>query len=396
MTVLDVTADLSTGNSLVLIWAAAIHLLAIAAFHLQLELGMRRIRYMNELPAAPAPLPPLSIVVAARNEERDIEEALRSLLALDYAPLEVIVVNDRSTDATGSILEKISLDHPGLQVLHLEVLPEKWLGKNHALQQGAMIASGEYILFTDADVVFQPDSLQRAVAHADREQLGMLAALPSISMPSLLLESFIGMFAAAFVSYFKPWKAPDPDSKAYVGVGAFNLVSAEAYREAGMHEPIRMRPDDDVQLGKLMKKAGHRLEMINAAGAVSVEWYASVGELVRGLEKNIVAGVEYRLSILAGVLLGLVGFFLWPFVAVVVAPGLARWIYLAVILLMIGLNMIWARKVGVRALSAICLPLTVLLCIYIVIRNTFLTYWRGGIQWRDTHYSLKELRANKI
>jgi glycosyltransferase involved in cell wall biosynthesis len=396
MTVLDVTADLSTGNSLVLIWAAAIHLLAIAAFHLQLELGMRRIRYMNELPAVTDPLPPLSIVVAARNEERDIEEALRSLLALDYAPLEVIVVNDRSTDATGSILEKISLDHPGLQVLHLEVLPEKWLGKNHALQQGAMIASGEYILFTDADVVFQPDSLQRAVAHADREQLGMLAALPSISMPSLLLESFIGMFAAAFVSYFKPWKAPDPDSKAYVGVGAFNLVSAEAYREAGMHEPIRMRPDDDVQLGKLMKKAGHRLEMINAAGAISVEWYSSVGELVRGLEKNIVAGVEYRLSILAGVLLGLVGFFLWPFVAVVVVPGVAGWIYLAVILLMIGLNMIWARKVGVRALSAIYLPLTVLLCIYILIRNTFLTYWRGGIQWRDTHYSLKELRANKI
>ncbi len=396
MTFLDSTVDLSNGNVLILVWAAAIHLLAVAIFHLQLELGMRRIRYLAELPVVADPLPSLSIVVAARNEERNIEESLRSLLALDYEPLEVIVVNDRSTDATGSILERISLDHSGLQVLHLEVLPENWLGKNHALQQGAMIASGDYILFTDADVTFQPDFLKQPVAHAHREQLGMLAALPSITMPSLLLESFVIMFASAFVSYFKPWKAPDPDSKAYIGVGAFNLVSAEAYQEAGMHEPIRMRPDDDVQLGKLMKKAGHRLEMINAAGAISVQWYASVRELVRGLEKNIVAGAEYRLSILAGVLFGLVGFFLWPFVALVVAPGLARWIYLAVILLMIGLNMIWARKVGVRALSAICLPLTVLLCIYILIRNTFLTYWRGGIQWRDTHYSLRELRANKI
>ena len=179
-------------------------------------------------------------------------------------------------------------------------------------------------------------------------------------------------------------------------MGAFNLVSAEAYREAGMHEPIRMRPDDDVQLGKLMKKTGHRLEMVNAAGAVTVQWYASVRELVLGLEKNIVAGVEYRLSILAGMLLGLLGIFLWPFVAVAVVPGMARWIYLAVIVLMIGLNMVWAGKVRVRALSAIYLPLTILLCIYILIRNTFLTYWRGGIQWRDTHYSLKELRANKI
>jgi glycosyltransferase involved in cell wall biosynthesis len=380
----------------VLVWAAVIHLLAIAAFHLQLQLGMRRILALEDLPDAGESLPPLSIVVAARNEERDIEQALLSLLALDYPLLEVIVVNDRSTDATGSILDRISMDYPQLQVLHLEMLPEKWLGKNHAMQQGAMIASGEYILFTDADVVFQPDSLQRAVAHAEREQLGMLAALPSITMPSLLLESFVLMFASAFVIFFRPWKAPDPNSKAYVGVGAFNLVSAEAYREAGMHEPIRMRPDDDVQLGKLMKKTGHRLEMVNAAGAVTVQWYASVRELVLGLEKNIVAGVEYRLSILAGMLLGLLGIFLWPFVAVAVVPGMARWIYLAVIVLMIGLNMVWAGKVRVRALSAIYLPLTILLCIYILIRNTFLTYWRGGIQWRDTHYSLKELRANKI
>ena len=380
----------------VLVWAAAIHLLAIASFHLQLQLGMRRILALEDLPDAGESLPSLSIVVAARNEERAIEQALLSLLALDYPLLEIIVVNDRSSDATGSILDRVSMDYPQLQVLHLEMLPEKWLGKNNAMQQGAMIASGEYILFTDADVVFQPDSLQRAVAHAKREQLGMLAALPSITMPSLLLESFILMFASAFVIFFRPWKAPDRNSKAYVGVGAFNLVSAKAYREAGMHEPIRMRPDDDVQLGKLMKKTGHRLEMVNAAGAVTVQWYASVRELVLGLEKNIVAGVEYRLSILAGMLLGLLGIFLWPFVAVAVVPGMARWIYLAVIVLMIGLNMVWAGKVRVRALSAIYLPLTILLCIYILIRNTFLTYWRGGIQWRDTHYSLKELRANKI
>ena len=174
MTVLDATADLSSGISLGLVWAAAIHLLAICIFHLHLELRMRRIRYLEELPVVAGALPSLSIVVAARNEERNIEEALRSLLALDYEPLEVIVVNDRSTDATGSILERISLDYPSLQILHLEELPENWLGKNHALEQGAIIAAGEYILFTDADVIFQPDSLQRAVAHADREQLGML------------------------------------------------------------------------------------------------------------------------------------------------------------------------------------------------------------------------------
>jgi len=380
----------------VLVGAGALHLLAIILYHLQLELGMRRIRALEDLPDTDQPLPSLSIVVAARNEERDIEQALLSLLALDYPLLEVIVVNDRSTDATGSILDRISIDYPELQVQHLEVLPDNWLGKNHALQEGAMIARGQYILFTDADVVFEPSALQRAVAYAEREKLGMLAALPSITMPSLMLESFVALFASGFVSYFKPWLAPNPDSTAYVGVGAFNLVSAEAYRDAGMHEPIRMRPDDDVQLGKLIKKTGHRLEMVNAMSAVSVEWYASVGELVRGLEKNIVAGVDYRLRVIAGMVLGLIGVFLWPFVAIAVAPGVSRWIYLAVAVLILGLNMIWARHVGVRVISVFCFPLTILLTIYILIRNTFLTYWRGGIQWRDTHYSLKELRANKI
>ncbi len=380
----------------VLVGAGTLHLLAIILYHLQLELGMRRIRALEDLPDTDQPLPSLSIVVAARNEERDIEQALLSLLALDYPLLEVIVVNDRSTDATGSILDRISIDYPELQVQHLEVLPDNWLGKNHALQEGAMIARGQYILFTDADVVFEPSSLQRAVAHAEREKLGMLAALPSITMPSLVLESFVALFASGFVSYFKPWLAPNPESPAYVGVGAFNLVSAEAYRDAGMHEPIRMRPDDDVQLGKLIKKTGHRLEMVDAMGAVSVQWYASVGELVRGLEKNIVAGVEYRLTVLAGIVLGLIGIFLWPFVAIAVAPGISRWIYLAVVVLMLGLNMIWTRHVGVRIFSVFCFPLTILLTIYILIRNTFLTYWRGGIQWRDTHYPLKELRANKI
>ena len=379
-----------------LVWAGAIHALVIAGYYGRIFLGMRRIRHLDDLPSPSNSLPSLSIVVAARNEERAIEPALLSLLALDYAPLEIIVVNDRSTDATGHIAERISQDQHELSVVHLELLPDGWLGKNHAMQQGAMIARGDYILFTDADVVFEPNTLRQAVAYAEQQQLDMLAAFPSITMPSLLLESFVTMFAGFFVSFFIPWSAPDPDSTAHVGVGAFNLVRADAYRAAGMHEPIRMRPDDDIQLGKMMKKAGNRLEMISATGRIRVQWYASVKELVVGLEKNVVAGFDYRLSLLFGLLLVLLGVFFWPFVAVLVVPGAARWVYLGVVGLMLILNGFLARQVGVRVRSVVCLPLAILLSIYIFTRNTFLTYWRGGIQWRDTHYSLKELRANKI
>jgi cellulose synthase/poly-beta-1,6-N-acetylglucosamine synthase-like glycosyltransferase len=145
--------------------------------------------------------------------------------------------------------QRVAEQYPALVQSHIDSLPDGWLGKNHALQKGAEQAAGEYILFTDADVVFEPRTVRRAVAHAIEQQIDHLTVLPQIQMPSLLLESFVVKFARFFLLYFKPWKAPDQNSSAYLGIGAFNLVRAEAYRDAGLHEPIRMRPDDDVQLG---------------------------------------------------------------------------------------------------------------------------------------------------
>ena len=376
---------------------ASVHLLAFGCLHIYITGGLKKIQKLKDLPMPPDDLrlPSLSVVVAALNEQDHIEGTLVSLLELDYLPLEVIVINDRSTDSTAEMIERVADQYPALVQLHIDSLPDGWLGKNHALQKGAEQAAGEYILFTDADVVFETHSVRRAVAHAVEQQVDHLTVLPQIQMPSLLLESFVVKFARFFLLYFKPWKVPDPNSSAYVGIGAFNLVRAAAYREAGLHEPIRMRPDDDVQLGKLMKTTGFRSLMVDGMDELSVPWYGSLGELIRGLEKNVLAGVDYQLSRIVLAVSSLICFYFWPFVALLVVPSPAWWIYLWLCEMMLLSSIQSAVRLKVRWWAMILYPLTVLLFAYILTRNVFLTYWRGGIQWRGTHYSLKQLRANK-
>ncbi len=362
----------------------------------QLALGGRRLRLLAGLPPLDeGEMPPVSVVVAARNEERNLEEALRSVLAL-RGVAEAIVVEDRSTDRTGRILARMAGEHPRLRVVPVVELPAGWLGKNHALWRGAQAAIGEWILFTDADVVMEPSTLLRALGHARREGLDHLAAAPAVVMPGFLLRLFGVAFSIFFTLFSRPWKARDPRSGAHIGIGAFNLVRAEAYRAVGMHRPIAMRPDDDMKLGKLMKKHGCAQDFVIAAPLVSVEWYVSVRELVHGLEKNGFAGVDYRLSVVVLATVGQLLMFVWPYVALFVLSGPAAWINAAAIVAMLLIFAGAARPQGVPAWYGLAFPVASLMFVYIVWNATITTLWNGGIEWRGTRYSLAELKANRL
>jgi len=242
-----------------LLWLAIATLLFWIALCIELTLGNRSIKFLRDLPSpAEPPSQRVSIIIAARNEERNVEEALRSILRQDDANLEVIAVDDRSTDRTGAILDRLAGADPRLRIVHLKELPPGWLGKNYALDRGAEQASGDLLLFTDADVVMQPSTVSRAVGYSLEHQIDHLAIAPDIKMPGVLLKLFAGAFAIFFSLYARPWKASDPRSKRYVGIGAFNLVRKDVYRAVGGHQAIAMRPDDDLKLGKLVKRNGYR------------------------------------------------------------------------------------------------------------------------------------------
>ncbi len=341
--------------------------------------------------------PSVRIVAAARDEADGVEAAVTTLLKQDYPHFEVVMVNDRSSDGTGDILERLAAAEPRLHVKHIDRLPDGWLGKNHALHVGAGDAATDWILFTDADVCLHPATLRRAVYLAETSGVDHLTCSPTLLGGSWLLQSLVAFFSLVFVLFFQPNRAINPRSKAHVGIGAFNLVRTEAYKAIGGHSRIALRPDDDVMLGKIVKQAGRRQWFALGDHMIQVEWYRSVGEMARGLEKNSFAPFDYRLLpvLVAGVLYNFA--FVLPFVGLIFAPGpVSRLLFAGAVLFMFSVAAGNGKNVTGRPwLSAVTLPLAAVLYMWIFLRAIWLTYRRGGIVWRDRFYPLAVLRRNR-
>lgn len=389
----------------ILFGLAIFTLLAHVLIFLDFEVGGRSIGSLREVaPSAGAAMPKVSVIIAARNEERNVREALQSLLDQDYSNLGIVIVNDRSTDRTGAILDELqsvrianpAVGGPQLKVVHIQELPPGWLGKNHALYVGVQQASGELLLFTDADVVMDPSTISRAVGYLMENKLDHLTVTPNVRLTSVPLGICVGTFMVYFMLYARPWKARDPKSKRHIGIGAFNLVRREAYHAAGTHQAIALRPDDDMKLGKLIKMAGYRQDVLHGVGLVEVEWYSSVRGLIHGLMKNTFAGVEYSVAAVVGAAIAQIALLLWPFAALGWTAGTTWLLNLASVLVMLLLYCRTTRPAGIPAWYALGFPPAVLLMIYIQWRAMLLTLLNQGIIWRDTHYPLAELKANKV
>ncbi len=339
--------------------------------------------------------PTVSIVVAACNEERSIAAGLGSLLALDYPDVEIIAINDRSTDRTGAIIRELACREPRLRCLDIDALPAGWLGKNHALHQGAKAAHGEWLLFTDADVVFHPLALKLAIRHAKTAKLDHLALAPKMKAKGLLLQSLVFLFMFNLMLFFRPQYAKYAWSTAHMGVGAFNLIKKQVYEAIGTHEVIRMRPDDDLKLGHRVKQMGFRQDFAIADSLLAVEWYSSIGEMVRGLEKNTMAPFEYRVPLLLVGLIPLTMFYLLPFVGPFLTGGWGRTVYLAMLVIVFLYFSLHERFAPISIVHFLLFPLSVPLLIFALARAALLTWLRKGIVWRGTLYPLHALRSSE-
>ncbi|MGZ4823654.1 MAG: glycosyltransferase, partial [Terriglobales bacterium] len=217
--------------------------------------------------------PKVSIIVPARNEAAHVEAALRSVLALDYPNYEVFAINDRSTDSTSEIITRLAAAHSGappLHVLHVTDLPPGWLGKPHAMWLAAQQATGDYLLFTDADVSFRPDCLRRAITYAEQQHADHLVLFPSYILHSAGEKIMLGGFQLLFIFGHRPWKVDDPDSADFIGLGPFNLIRRAAYQTVGTFSALRLEVIEDMKLGKLVK--AHRLAQRNVFGPGLLPW----------------------------------------------------------------------------------------------------------------------------
>lgn len=362
--------------------------------------GGRRLGHLRDTPPWPdsqaqaAPL--VSIIVPACNEADTIVPALTTLLAQDYPAYEIIVVNDRSTDETGNILRRMQGEHPGLVVLDIEHLPLGWLGKHNALHRGAALAKGDILLFTDADIHMQPGAVSRAVLRLQRAGLDHLCLIFKNVAQGWLLNSLILDAGIGLLILFQPWKAADPRSRRFMGVGAFNMVRRQVYEQVGGHTAIRMHPIDDIMLGKIIKEAGWRQECLLAYDFVTVSWYHSTGAMIGGLMKNVFALANFKTALALAGAVGVILLDIVPVWGVILAQGPARLFFLlAVLLRVLSLGQA-ARHTGLPAGLALFALITPYITTYIIVRAVFVTLKNNGISWRGSHYSLDELRRNNL
>lgn len=349
------------------------------------------------MPPEPEAWPKLSVVIPACNEEKTIEKALKTVLDQNYPDLEVIVINDRSTDETGRIINALASRYWSLRAIHVDSLPEGWLGKVHAQHIGTQKARGEWILYTDADVHFSQGALKKGVALAISEGAGYLAVAPGLVIGSFLLEIVVNAFGGMFLFFTDAGRINRGKSKKAVGVGAFNLVRRSALEKTEGLEWLKMEVADDVGLAILLKNSGARGRFAIAKEDISLSWYSSVGDMFKGLEKNIF-GATCRYSYFRMVVLFIItiAYALGPLFAV--TAFLDYRIRLAGVLayvLLMASALIRKIKFGSRFLPDLFLPLGQIIIAYMLLWAGTLCRAQKGIVWRGTLYPLSELRKGQ-
>ncbi len=400
------------GISFTLTWFYWISGLLLAAIWLvpalQLALHFSEVADLTQPewnPSPDSPLPSLTIVVPARNEEAEIEAALRSLLLLNYPQYQIVAVNDRSTDQTGAIMERLAAEPASagkLRVIHVHDLPAGWLGKVHAMWLGsqgnasqrsaAQQNQSDWLLFTDADCVFHPDSLRRAIHYATRTATDHLVLFPTAHMKTLGERMMISFPQTMSSFAMRPWKVRDPKARDHIGVGAFNLIRRSAYEAIGTYEKLRLEVVDDIKLGESIKKAGLRQDVVFGRDLVRLRWAVGAAGVVANLEKNLFAFLRFRISLVLAVCC--VTFFLCvcPFLGVFLAPGWAKASFAASIAMIALAYTLSGRYMGNSALLFLTCPIAALVFNFAALQSAFLALRDGAITWRGTKYQLAELK----
>jgi hypothetical protein len=358
--------------------------------------GFRRLGQVAPRLPEPAVWPPVSIIVPARNEGPKIEAGLSSLMTLDYPDLEIIAIDDRSTDDTGPIMDRLAERDPRVRVIHIQELPEGWLGKNHAMHMGVRQSRGELLLFTDGDVIFSPETIRHAVRYLLGRKVDHLPLNPQLIGGGFWENALICYFGMMFFAGLNAWLIPTRCKSAYVGIGAFNLIRHTVYEAIGGHAAIRLDVLDDVHLGKLVKQNGYHQDLLLADDLVRVRWQDSLWGVVRGLEKNSFALAEYSLVKVIGITLAVLATHAIPYGGAIVFGFPDSLPFLATVALMHAtLGYIGYRFRNQPAVTLV-LPVCMFLLMFTLWRSAVLTLRRGGVRWRETFYPLDQLRAGQL
>lgn len=374
----------ANGMLVLLVW------LLIAVY---LLINSRRIGYLKKLRCSNnKPLPEVAIIVPVRNEEENLANALTTLANLDYPSYKVIMVNDGSTDGSAAIMQAFANKYPHIFCYNIQSVPQGWIAKSHALHYGYRQSGAEWLLFTDADVRFKKESLQKAVQYCLRTNAAHVTILPQVRSRSVMVNCVNEVFQILMHLRYRPWATPNASSNAYMGMGAFNLVQRTAYEAIGTHARFALHPNDDLKLGECIKKEGYKQHVLYGQGELGYEWYSSLTDIINGLTKNAFSSVDYSLTKAVLSTLGAIVLFVLP-VPLLLLLGSPLLQYVGLGVLCIQAVLLTLRKgAGGKWWYALLVPLAGLIIAFIMLRSALLTLYNNGVYWSKRFYALSELK----
>lgn len=357
-------------------------------------------------PTSPNP-PLISIIIPARNEARNIQRCINALTPQNYPNLEVIIIDDRSTDATAHILEEIlsSIQERGgtgnsfpIKVIQGADLPSDWVGKPHALHQGYKIARGEWLCFIDADTFANPDLIASTYKAANNLKADLLTIVTHQELDSFWEKVILPLVFTALTVGFPLERINDPEKPDAIANGQFILIRRLIYEAVGGHQAVRHQIAEDKALADLVKGKGFRLVLADGRELASTRMYTSLPEIWEGWTKNIYLGLQDRLWLLLfGAVVGLTGALALPLwlilslgwlwtgggwlAALVALEALSVWGYL------LYLRMQMANNMGISLWYAFTLPLGALLFTAMMFTSAYNVLSGKGVSWRGRSYS---------
>ncbi|MBI4460381.1 MAG: glycosyltransferase [Acidobacteria bacterium] len=249
--------------------------------------------------------PRVSILVPARNEAEILQETLSAFLSQDHSDYEVILVDDASTDGTAKVAEQCAKQFPGrLRVLRVESLPSDWVGKTHALHQAFQVASGEWVLATDADILFHPSALRAGLWLAEQQRADLVSIYAFLECKSFWEKAMLPWFGLLLATFFPLRKINDPQSTVALASGGYILMRRRVWNRLGGYESILAEMIDDLNTARIVKHAGHRIFVAITQDLVRTRMYQNLSEIWEGLRKNAFAAHHYSTARLLAVVGG--------------------------------------------------------------------------------------------
>ncbi len=338
----------------------------------------------------------MSVIIPARNEEQDLADALASVLNQQDVELEVIVVNDHSSDRTGAIADTLAAADARVTVIHDPELPPGWLGKCNAMQKAVAVASGDMLLFTDADIMHRPRCFVTALAEMERRDLDFLSLFPLMRCVSVCENIILPALVGGMAMFATPG-IEDPGSPDALAAGAFLMVHARAFHELGGFESIKHEMLDDVALAKLFKRHRKKVGLRAAPDLLSVRLYKDNRHAFWGMTKNILEGLNGRLWLAPAVILLPVFVFWTPVVCAVVGvvEGDRLLVGAGVGTYALQLGMLWSGRslFQFHPVKALLFPLVAVPNGFCMARALYLYILKGAVEWRSRTIPVRVSRS---